>query len=358
MKRKSLIIFLIFLMTMAIFVPAKQVFAKKVLLKTQSLFPLTVPLLGKPVVWFSKMVKEASDGNVIFKLYDPGKLVPPMEILESVSKGQIQAGFSASAFWQGKVPAAPLFGSVPFGPEGPEYVSWMLYGNGLKLWQEAYDKAGYNVKVFPLILVPPETSGWFSKEIKTLEDMKGLKIRFYGLGGPVLEKLGASATMTPPAEIFAALEKGAIDAAEYSSPVVDASQGFYKVAKYNYYPGWHQIASFDELLINKDVWNKMSQSQRTLIEMGIKATLIQTLAIGEGSQAAVMKENAEKHGVKNMYWSKELLDAFKKAWDEVVQEQCAKDAMFKKVWEDLSAFRANYKFYSRLSYLPREVGPK
>ena len=353
MKRKHFTLVAVLFVSLVLVAPTKQVFAKKVMLKTQAMFSLSMPLLGKPLVWFSDMMKDASDGQIVFKLYDPGKLVPVTEILEAVSKGHIQAGYDAPAFWMGKVPAAPIFGSVPFGPEGPEYMAWMFKGNGLKLWQEAYDKAGYNVKVFPVILCPPETSGWYAKEIKTPADFKGIKMRFYGLGGSVIEKLGASATMLPPAEIFPSLEKGAIDAAEFSSPYVDVSQGFYKVVKYNYFPGWHQQTSIHELIINKDVWNGLTPTQQALIELGVRASLLQTQAIGEGSQGAVIKENAEKRGVKNTVWSKEMLDAFEQAWNEVVKEQGAKDPMFKKTWEDLQAFRAEYKIYSDLGFLPR-----
>ena len=353
MKSRKLLWVLLLVTVLAVSLPASQVHAKKAILKTQAMFSLSMPLLGKPLVWFADMMKKASDGQIVFKLYDPGKLVPVTEILEAVSKGHIQAGYDAPAFWMGKVPSAPIFGSVPFGPEGPEYMAWMFKGDGLKLWQEAYDKAGYNVKVFPVILCPPETSGWFAKEIKTPEDFKGVKMRFYGLGGSVIAKMGASATMLAPAEIFPALEKGAIDAAEFSSPYVDVSQGFYKVVKYNYFPGWHQQTSIHELIINKDVWNSLTPTQQAQIELGIRASLLQTQAIGEGSQGAVIKENAEKRGVQNMYWSDEMLDAFHQAWDEVVAEECAKDPMFKKVWDNLQAFRAEYKVYSDLGFLPR-----
>lgn len=353
MKRRRLIWVLMLTLVLALTLPAQQAQAKKMILKTQAMFSLSMPLLGKPLTWFADMMKEASGGEIVFKLYDPGKLVPVTEILEAVSKGHIQAGYAAPAFWMGKVAAAPIFGSVPFGPEGPEYMAWMFKGNGLKLWQEAYDKAGYNVKVFPVILCPPETSGWFAREINNPEEFKGVKMRFYGLGGSVIEKLGASATMLPPAEIFPSLEKGAIDAAEFSSPYVDVSQGFYKVVKYNYFPGWHQQTSIHELIINKDVWNKMTPQQQALIELGVRASLLHTQAIGEGSQGAVIKENAEKRGVQNTVWSDSMLEAFEQAWNQVVTEECAKDEMFKKTWEDLQAFRAEYKVYSDLGFLPR-----
>jgi TRAP-type mannitol/chloroaromatic compound transport system substrate-binding protein len=335
---------------------AGPVQAKKLMLKTQSIFPTALPVLGDTMVWFADKIKDASDGELLFKYFNPGKLVPGGEILESVAKGRIQAGYAATGFWAGKLPAAVLFGTVPFGPEAPEYIAWMFQGNGMKLYQEMYDTAGYNVKAFPIGIISPETSGWFAKEIKTVDDLKGLKMRFFGLGGKVMEKLGVSVTLLPPAEIFPALEKGAIDATEFSMPTIDKNLGFYKVAKYNYYPGWHQQATFLELLINKDVWDKkMSPSQRALVELGARASLTNSLAIAEGTQGPVIKENAEKRGVKNMYWSDEMLATFKKAWEEVQQEQCAKDAFFKKVWDDLAAFRADYAYWSELAFLPRKT---
>ncbi len=357
MKMKKITMLLIVLAVIfGLGLGAGPVQAKKMMLKTQSIFPTALPVLGDTMVWFADKIKEASDGQLIFKYFNPGKLVPGGEILESVAKGRIQAGYAATGFWAGKLPAAVLFGTVPFGPEAPEYIAWMFQGNGLKLYQEMYDKAGYNVKAFPIGIISPETSGWFAKEIKTVDDLKGLKMRFFGLGGKVMEKLGVSVTLLPPAEIFPALEKGAIDATEFSMPTIDKNLGFYKVAKYNYYPGWHQQATFLELLINKDVWDKkMSPAQRALVELGARASITNSLAIAEGTQGPVIKENAEKRGVKNMYWSDDMLSAFKKAWGEVQQEQCAKDAFFKKVWDDLAAFRANYANWSELAFLPRKT---
>ncbi|MEW5912602.1 MAG: TRAP transporter substrate-binding protein [Thermodesulfobacteriota bacterium] len=357
MKKIKFCLVLSLALVLSIGLMAGESWAKKVILKTQSIYGLSVPILGDTMTWLSQEVNKASAGEVIFKNYDPGKLVPGMEILESVSKGRIQAGYASPGFWAGKLPAGPLFGSVPFGPEAPEYLAWMFAGNGMKLYQEMYDRAGYKVKAFPIALLSPETSGWFAREIKSVNDLKGLKMRFFGLGGNAMQKLGVNVTLLTPAEIFPALEKGAIDATEFSMPIIDKNLGFYKVVKYNYYPGWHQQATFLELLINKDVWEKqLSAAQRALIELAVRASLLQSLARGEALQGEVIKENATKRGVHNMYWSPELLAAFKKAWNEVRQEQCAKDPFFKKVWDDLEAFRANYAYWNNLAFLPRATG--
>ena len=348
-----MIVLLALFICVAMALTVSQVSAKNTTIKTQMMFPCSLPDLGNPMVWFSENVKKATNGEINFKLYDPPKLVPVMDILESVSQGLLGAGFAAPGFWMGKVPAAAIFGSVPFGPEGPEFISWLYYGNGLKLWQEAYDKSGLNLKVFPVLIVPPETSGWFTKKIEKVEDLKGFSMRFYGLGAAVIEKLGMSAAMLPPAEIFPAMEKGVVDAAEFSTPAVDESAGFYKIAKYNYYPGWHQQASIQELTINKDLWNKLEPHQQSIIELTAMASLINCIAVGEGRQGPVIKKNAEERGVNNVKWSPDLLAAFKQAWDKVVKERCAKDEMFKKVWEDLSKFREDYQTYKDFAFLPR-----
>ena len=247
--------------------------ADKVLLKTPIAFGSHLPALGTPIKWVSDQLKVMSDGSMKMKIYEPGKLVAPKEILDAVSAGKINSGYATAGYWQGKMPAAALFSAVPFGPEAGEYMAWMYYGNGLKLYQEMYDTNGYNVKVIPCAIISPETSGWFSKEINKPEDLAGLNMRFFGLGASVMEKLGVSTSQLPGGEIFGALEKGAIDASEFSQPAIDQRLGFHKIVKYNYFPGWHQQATVFELLVNKDTWNGMSEGQQAIVENTCKASM-------------------------------------------------------------------------------------
>ena len=328
----------------------------KTMIRCQSFYSPTIPLLGSSMPHCAELIDQASGGEFIVKLYEPGKLVPPSEVLESVSKGRVDSGYSAAGFWAGKIPASPLFTSIPFGPEAPEYLAWMLEGNGHKLYQEMYDQAGYNVKVFPVGIVAPETSGWFAEEINSPEQLDGLKMRFFGLGGQVMQKLGVAVTQIPGAEIFPALEKGAIDATEFSMPWLDQKLGFYKLVNYNYFPGWHQQATITELLINKDVWAELSDAEKGLIEVCTRATLTWSLATGEAKQGKVIKENIDEHGVKVRYWSEDMLELFKTTWQEKVLPEQLQDPFFKKVWDDLSAFRENYEYWQRLGFLPRETG--
>lgn len=331
---------------------------KKVLLKVPVCFATVLPGLGTTITWAAEKIGPASNGSIKMKVYEPGKLVAPFEILDAVSKGKINAGYSTAGYWAGKIPASPIFTAIPFGPEAGEYLAWIYRGNGLKLYQEMYDQAGYNVKVLPLGIIAPETSGWFKEPINSPEDLKGLRIRFFGLGGQAMQKLGASVSLIPGGEIFPALEKKAIDATEFSMPAIDERLGFHKIAKYNYFPGWHQQATLFELLINKDVWNGMSDHQKVVLEMVTMAATLDAFAYTEAIQSKTMKENVEKRGVKNMYWSDEMLATYKKAWEEVAVEQSEKDAFFKKAWDDLSAFRADYKMWQTYGFLPRPEPPK
>jgi len=326
----------------------------KVILKLQSGIPLALPVLGSNATWIAEKIKDATNGELTITVFEPGKLVGAMEVLEAVSKGQIEAGYGPSGFWEGKMSGAAFFTAIPFGPEIPEYIAWMFYGNGLKLYQEMYDSAGYNVKVLPTIIMSAETSGWYRKKINSPADLKGMNIRFFGLGGKVMKKMGASVSLLPGGEIFPALERGALDATEFSVPTVDTRMGFYKVAKFNYFPGWHQPATLNEVLINKATWNKLSKAHQTIIEMVCMAGMIHSIAHSEGPQGKIVKENKEKHGVQNVYWSKEMLDLFHKTWLEVAEEEAAKDAFFKKVWLDVQAFRAEYKTWLDLGFLPRK----
>ncbi|RMG92440.1 MAG: TRAP transporter substrate-binding protein [Candidatus Dadabacteria bacterium] len=323
------------------------------LLKVPIAFSTALPALGTTIQWMADRIETLSGGSMRMKVYEPGKLVAPFEILDAVSTGKVNAGYATAGYWQGKMPAAALFSAVPFGPEAGEYLAWLYYGNGMKLYQEMYDRAGYNVKVLVCGIIAPETSGWFLKEIRSPADLKGLRMRFFGLGGKVMEKLGASVSQLPGGEIFPALEKGAIDATEFSMPAIDKRLGFYKIAKHNYFPGWHQQATVFELLINKDVWNGLSDHQKMVLEMLCRASVADSFAYGEAIQFDAMKENVEKHGVKLHYWNDEMLATFRKAWNEVAEEEAAKDEYFKKVWDDMKAFRKNYQVWQAYAFLPR-----
>lgn len=326
--------------------------AEKTFLKTPIAFGSHLPALGTPIKWVSEQLAVMSDDKLRMKIYEPGKLVSAKEILDAVSTGKVNSGYATAGYWQGKMPAAALFSSVPFGPEAIEYMAWLYYGNGLKLYQKMYDTNGYNVKVLPCAIISPETSGWFKKEINTPEDLRGLNMRFFGLGASVMEKMGVSTTQLAAGEIFGALEKGAIDASEFSQPAIDQRLGFHKIMKYNYFPGWHQQATVFELLINKTTWAKIPESHKAIIKNTCMASMTNAIAEGESMQFDVMAKSQE-NGVEIRFWSDAMLKEFEEKWLEVVVEKNAQDSFFKEVWADLSAFRKGYDLWEANAFLPR-----
>lgn len=328
--------------------------ADKILLKTPIAFSTSLPGLGSPIPRVAEQLDLMSGGTLKMKVYEPGKLVPPFEILDAVSSGKINSGYTTAGYWAGKIPAAPLFSAVPFGPEAGEYMAWLYYGNGMSLYQEMYDQAGFNVKVLPCAIIAPETSGWFANEINSPEDLDGLKMRFFGLGGKVMQKLGVATSLLPGGEIFPALEKGAIDATEFSMPAIDARLGFHKLVKFNYFPGWHQQATVFELLVNKDVWNEASDQHKAIIEAACKASMADSFAEGEAIQHAALIDNIENNGVSIKNWNDEMLTTFRSTWEEVANEEAANDEFFAKVLADLTEFRDGYAVWKENAFLPRK----
>jgi TRAP-type mannitol/chloroaromatic compound transport system substrate-binding protein len=321
-------------------------------LEMTSAFGKNLPILGTAATDFVAKVNGIST-EVEFEHFDPGKLVPTLEALDAVSNGSVDAAFTTSGYWQGKINAASLFAAVPFGPEAGEFLGWILYADGAKLWQQMYDDNGYDVVVTPCGVIAPETSGWFKNEINSVEDLQGLNMRFFGLGAKAMQKLGVSTSLLAGGDIFPALERGAIDATEFSMPRIDARLGFYKIAKYNYYPGWHQPSTLFELLINKDVYDDLSDTAKYQIKVACLANITTNLAEGEATNYAAMVENTEKNGVIIKQWSPEMLAAFEGAWDEVVVELAEGDPFFQEVWDNLQEYRDGYKIWSENIYMDR-----
>ena len=295
----------------------------------------------------------ALNSELKVKIYAPGKLVPPFEILDAVSTGKVNSGFAVSLYWAGKVPSAAVFSSVPFGPEAGEYLAWYKRGNGKALHQEIYDDAGYNVHPMVCGVMAAASAGWYNKEINSIEDLKGLSMRTVGFGGKVLSVLGVSASAIPVAEIYPALEKGAIDAAEVSGPAVENMLGFPKVAKYNYFPGWQKPSLLFELLINGDTWDAMNDAQRIAIETACDKSIADTIAEGEGVQFAAMNAYTA-NGVEVRQLPTDVLTALEETWDGMAAALSSKDPMFKKVYDDFQAYRAEYAIWGANAHLPRD----
>jgi TRAP-type mannitol/chloroaromatic compound transport system substrate-binding protein len=322
--------------------------------RVSSAFAKHLPALGGNLVEVAERLRRASRGAIDWSIDDPGEVVPAFAIVDAVRSGKIDAGYTWLGYDQGRLAVSVLFGAVPFGMTPWEYTAWWTRGGGRELALSIYRPLG----VEPILcgLIGPETAGWFRHEIERPADLEGLKIRFAGIGGRALQQLGASVTMMPGGEIFPALEKGAIDATEYSLPEVDARLGFDRVARYNYFPGWHQPFTAFHLVVHVPAWDGLSDSTRETIELACDAGVTRNLANTEATQGEVIAE-LEHRGVETRSLSPELLTALESATEDVMKELAAEDADFDRVLAHQERFRERYARWQTLAYPVTTASP-
>ncbi len=321
---------------------------KKVRIQMGGAFPSSTGILGPAQNRIVKSLRDMSGGSIDIKFFEPGALVPAGQYFDAISNGSLDAAWTVTGFFTGKDIAFAMYASVPFGPGVGEYIAWMRYGGGQKLMEDLHAK--YNIVPRLCGVISPEASGWFRKEIKTLDDLKGLKMRFFGLGANVMQKLGVSTQLLQAGEIFQALQLGTIDATEFSMPTMDLTLGFHQVAKFYYFPGWHQQATFNVLYFSKKKWDELSPAQKAMVDTGCTAQMMEQYAEGEAKQAGALAE-IQKKGVTIKKWGPEFLKKFEDTWNEVAKEQSEKSPEFKKAWDSYAAFRESYKIWKDVGYL-------
>ena len=316
--------------------------------KMHSAFGSKLPIVGTAGVRVADMITELSEGRFDVRFFEPGALVPGIQYYDPVAQGSIDAAWGTQGFDVNKNPTYAIFGSVPFGPAAGEYLAWMRFGGGNELWNELLARDG--IKGYVCNIIPPEASGWFRRPIESIEDLRGLKMRFYGLGARVMEKFGVSTQLLVPGDIYPALELGTIDATEFSLPVMDEQLGFYQVAKHYYFPGWHQQSTLNELLVNKAAHDKLPKLYKTILETVCGYQTAYGIAEGEATQYAAIHRMQEK-GVTIHEWPQEVIAKLEAAWLVVIEEETEKNADLKKAWESYAKFRENYAIWGRLGYL-------
>jgi TRAP-type mannitol/chloroaromatic compound transport system substrate-binding protein len=314
-------------------------------------FGTNLPGLGDNALFLSERVAAASGGRIEIEVFEPGELVPALAITEAVSAGKVDAGYTWVGYDEGRIPSSVLIGAVPFGMEPWEYLAWWYQGGGRALGEKIY--APHGMKPILCGIIGPESAGWFREEIRELSDLEGLKIRFAGLGGKVIQRLGASVTMLPGGEIFQALDRGAIDATEYSMPAVDTRLGFDRVVRNNYFPGWHQPSTAAHLVVSQAAWARLSDSDRAAIENGCGFGVTNALARGEALQGPVLRDYAER-GVATRVLPIPILRELESVANQVLDEEAARDPLFAEVLASQRAFRADYAHWKTLGFLPRD----
>ncbi|MGB0694123.1 MAG: TRAP transporter substrate-binding protein [Rhodospirillaceae bacterium] len=316
-------------------------------LKMVTTWPKNFPGLGTSAERVAKRITDMSGGKVTVKVFAAGELVPPFESFDAVSGGTADMYHGAEYYWQGKSKAFNFFAAVPFGLTATEMSAWIHHGGGQALWDEL--AAGFNLKSMLVSNTGVQMGGWFNKEINSLEDFKGLKIRMPGLGGEVLRKIGAAAVSLPGGEIFPSLQSGAIDATEWVGPWNDLAFGFYKVAKFYYYPGFHEPGTALSLGINLDVWNSMSSEEQAIVSAAATAENDYGLAEFNTYNGDALATLINDHGVTLKKFPDEVIQEIGTAAGEVVREVAAEDEMTQKVFDSFIDFRTKAIGWAKLS---------
>jgi TRAP-type mannitol/chloroaromatic compound transport system substrate-binding protein len=319
-------------------VPSQAAGAEPVRLVTPVVYGIHLPGLGEPAAKLAKLIEKRSSGGLVLELKEPGDGTKPDEILGKVSDGKVDAGFATANFWAAKLPAASLFAGYPFGLDAPRYLAWFDTGNGRTLYQEMYDHAGLKVHVIPCAFGGAEAGGWFAKEVKTVSDLEGLRMRIFGLGGRVMSRAGVVPMLVPGGDLETAFAKKKIDAAELYTPAVDERLGIKDKVKLIYQPGWQQPETVLELLINQDRWDALSEGDRALIGAACRDTLQATLADSARLQTEALDRMKSENGVRVEQMPEAVLSRLRSAWEEIAKEEGARDYFFRTVLQDIAKF--------------------
>lgn len=323
--------------------PAQKVYQWKLAMT----WPDNFPIFSDAVKNVAEKVKVMSNGELLIDIDGANKHKAPLGILDMVNAGQYQMGHTAAYYWKGKDVSTMFFTTMPFGMTAPEQYAWFYYGGGMDLMQKVFAKHG--AYSFPGGNTGVQMGGWFRKEIKTLDDLKGLKMRIPGFAGEILSRLGVVVTNIPPGELYTALDRGTIDALEWVGPALDLKMGFQKIAPY-YYTGWHEPASELQFLVNQKAFDELPEHLQEILVTAMKAETLDSYARMYNDNAvnfaAIRTEYPE---VKVKTFAKEILDAMKEANSRLLEETAAKDPQFKEILDSQTDYLTKVRAWSIVS---------
>jgi len=310
-------------------------------------WPKRLPGPGMSAERVAERIRTLSGGKLDITVHAAGELVPAFEVLDAVGNGVADIGHTAAFYWQGKMPAAAYFTTVPFGLTPSEHVAWVEAGGGQVLWDELY--APFGVKPFMGGNTGVCMGGWFRREVAGLADLRGLKLRSLGLGGEVYRRLGATPQTTPPAEILMSLQSGVIDGAEFVGPGTDMALGLYRVAPFYYYPGFNKPNGTGECIVALKSWNALSSELKAIVAHACATEANFALAEMERLNAEALAALIKDHGVKLAAFPGDLVVAARKQATDVLGEVGARSAIAGKVHASYTAFRERTAPWSRVS---------
>ena len=315
--------------------------------KMVTTWPKNLPGMGIAPETIADMVRKMSRGRLDIKVYGAGEIVPALEVFEAVSQGAVQMGHGAAYYWKGKIPIAQFFTAVPFGLTAQEMNGWLFHGGGMELWRELYSR--YNLVPIAAGNTGVQMAGWFNREINSLEDIKGMKMRIPGLGGEVFERAGGTAVNLPGGEIFTSLQTGVIDATEWVGPFNDLAFGLYQVAKYYYYPGWQEPGPTLEAIVNKEAYDSLPEDLREILKAAVLTVNNDLLAEYTSRNNAALRELVDEHGVELRQLPDDVIKELGKISMEVTASIVDEDPLSQKIFDSYSRYRRDVIAYQRIS---------
>ena len=318
--------------------------------KMVTTWPKNLPALGVAPERFAALVDTMSNGRLTVKVYGANELVGAREVFDAVSNGAAQMGHGAAYYWEGKAPAAALFTTVPFGMTAQEMNAWLAYGGGLELWRELYEP--FNVIPMACGNSGVQMGGWFNVEINSLADLKGLVMRIPGLAAEVMQRAGAAPTSMPASELYTALQNGTIDATEWVGPYNDLALGFHDIAKYYYYPGWHEPGATIELIVNQQAFAQLPNDLQKIVEVASRAINQDMLDEFMARNNAALKSLVEEHNVELRRLPDEVLLRLKELSMEVIDELASVDPLAQRI---VSSYRDFQKEVSQWTAIAEQA---
>ena len=330
---------------------------KPVKWKMVTTWPKNFPGLGTGANYAAELISHMSGGRIEVKVYGAKELVPAFEVFDAVSQGTAQLGHGAAYYWKGKSEAAQFFAAVPFGLTANEMNAWLYHGGGMELWRETY--APFGLEPLAAGNTGVQMAGWFNREINSLDDLKGLKMRIPGLGGEVLARAGGVPVSLPGGELFTSLQSGAIDATEWVGPYNDLAFGLYKAARYYYYPGWHEPGTTLELMVNQEALAALPPDLQDIVRNAARVANQDMLAEYTARNNQALQTLVNEHQVDVRHLPDDVLARLRQLSDEVVAEVAAKDALSARVYQSFRDFRKQVMAWHDISeraYLNARAG--
>jgi len=314
--------------------------------KMVTTWPPNFPGLGTGANELARTLEACSNGRIRVKVYGAGELVPAFEVFDAVSRGTAELGHAGAYYWKGKAETASFFSSIPFGLNGAEMNAWLWHGGGMELWRETY--APFGVLPMPAGNSGVQMAGWFKKEIASVADLKGLKMRIPGLGGEVLARAGGTPVALAAGDIFTALDTGSIDAAEFVGPYNDLAFGLYKAAKFYYYPGWQEPGTVLECLINQQAFEALPPDLQQVVTTACRALNDSMLAEFNGRSFGALAQLVDVYKVQLKRLPDDVLRLLRRLSREIVAEKAEADPLFRRTLESYTAFEAGVANWTRI----------